>query len=525
VKRRLAGAVLVLLVLAAGGVVTALTTAVVERGHRQLAEQAMTRSMGELADAVANRIENYADAVRDMAAAIGTGITDLDARTFAGLTVTMTADRLPGATTLSFVAPVPDAEVATAQAYWRARGSAGLTLYRTGSGAEHQFVIFARSYTRPPVTVGRDLSTTPATRDALNAARRTWTFAMGAAHIAVRDRQLPIEQQQVSVVMTEPVLDRVGAFRGWVVLSVRAGDFLHGTLTDRIGDTANVRLTDVDLTWSRTIVTVATGAAMNEPALNRSQHLAVGQRLWRLDMEPTGTLLSAGDRRLSRVTPLAGGAFTLLLAALVGVLANGRNRAMDRVDRATAALRLDIERRQEVEAKLRERERELHDLAFQDQLTGLANRGLYYDRVTHALATHARNRDTFAVFFIDLDGFKEVNDEHGHAAGDLVLQAAAHRLQDCVRASDTVARFGGDEFAVLVERLARPADVHVIADRMVAALRAPIQVGASEVAVTASIGIAFNRPDADADAMLRAADLAMYEAKTSGKSRHTLATS
>jgi diguanylate cyclase (GGDEF)-like protein len=105
------------------------------------------------------------------------------------------------------------------------------------------------------------------------------------------------------------------------------------------------------------------------------------------------------------------------------------------------------------------------------------------------------------------------------------LRTTATRLQDCIRDSDTVARFGGDEFAVLIERLSNPDFVHVAAARMVAALRAPIRIGDREVTVTASIGIALSRSRESTDAILHAADVAMYEAKTTGKSRHVLSAS
>jgi diguanylate cyclase (GGDEF)-like protein len=226
---------------------------------------------------------------------------------------------------------------------------------------------------------------------------------------------------------------------------------------------------------------------------------------------------------MTHLTAAVGTGFTLLLAFLVGMLTLGRNRAMDRVDQATAALRLDIERRQAVEERLRERENELRRLAFQDPLTGLANRSLFHERVARALATHASGAGTFAVFFIDLDGFKEVNDGLGHSAGDAVLRAVADRLRDCLRETDTVARFGGDEFAILMERLASPEEVHATATRIVAAVQAPVGLGAREATVTASVGVALNRAGDSADDILREADLAMYTAKTTGKGRHVLA--
>ncbi|MFG1606141.1 diguanylate cyclase domain-containing protein [Actinoplanes sp. NPDC049265] len=526
--RRAGGVLLVLLVLVSGGVATALASSTVGRGQERLADQAMTQSMNESAGILGNGIDGYENALQDVATALGAGYAQLNARTFAQLSAALTADRLPGATSVSFVVPASDAGVPATQAYWRARGVPTLSLYRTQARAEHQFVVFSRSFSSRAPTPGRDLAQTPATAEALAKSQQVWSFAMGQAHIALRDRGMPAAQQKLSVTMAVPVLDGVGTFRGWIVMGVYADDFLRSILGGRISEHVNLTLTDVDPDAPRTIVQIDTGTAMDEPSLRRGQDLYVGQRLWRLDLQPTTTLLSDGDRRLGRFTPFAGGAFTLLLAALVAVLTGARNRAMDRVDRATAALRSDIERRQEVEEQLRERERELHEMAFHDQLTGLANRGLFYERVSGALVTHAAPAGVFAVLFIDLDGFKEVNDRHGHGAGDLVLRVTADRLRSCVRGSDTVARFGGDEFAVLLERLAGSADgpaadACAVADRIVAELRAPIQVGATEVRVSASVGIRLSRPGDDSDTVLRAADLAMYEAKTSGKSQHVLA--
>ncbi|MFI5958924.1 diguanylate cyclase domain-containing protein [Cryptosporangium sp. NPDC051539] len=521
--RRLAGMFLALLVLASGSIATVFATSVVSRGQERLAGQAMTQSMNGSAGIIADGIGAYNSAMLDVATAVGASFTQLDARMFAHLTVALDPERLPGAAHISFVVPAADSKVAAVQAYWRARGPTALTLRRTRADAKHQFVVFTRSFNSRPPRLGRDLSTTPTTREALDTSQHVWSFAMGPAHVAVRDRELPVAQQKLSVTMAVPVLDGVGAFRGWIVMGVYADDFLRATLSGRISEQVNLTLTDVESQVPRTIVEIDAGTPVKEPRLARARDLYVGQRLWRLGLTPTTTLLSEGDRRLRWFTPLAGGALTVLLTALVAVLAGARNRAMDRVDRATAALRDDIARRQTVEEQLRERERELHEMAFHDQLTGLVNRSLFYDRVAEALRTHADPASTFAVFFIDLDGFKEVNDTYGHGAGDLVLRTTGERLLHCTRSTDTVARFGGDEFAVLLEHVADTADTCATAARMVRDLGAPIRIGSDEVTVTASVGIRLNLPSDDPDTILRDADLAMYQAKTSGKSQFVLA--
>ncbi|MCL6641277.1 MAG: diguanylate cyclase, partial [Candidatus Rokubacteria bacterium] len=155
-------------------------------------------------------------------------------------------------------------------------------------------------------------------------------------------------------------------------------------------------------------------------------------------------------------------------------------------------------------------EEELMQLAFHDVLTGLPNRGLFRDRLAHALARAARRTHRLAVLFLDLDRFKVINDSLGHAAGDEVLVTAAQRLRACVRPGDTVARFGGDEFIVLVDEIAQPADAIRVAERIIEALRQPFQVGGREVFISASVGIALRTPNAtDPVTLLRESALVM----------------
>jgi len=171
-------------------------------------------------------------------------------------------------------------------------------------------------------------------------------------------------------------------------------------------------------------------------------------------------------------------------------------------------------------AERKDLEQQLAHQAFHDALTGLANRALFRERVAHALRRNTRTRDSAAVLFIDLDDFKAVNDSLGHSAGDEVLTAVAERLGACVRAADTVARIGGDEFAVLIEDLESTHDALEAGTRVVASLAAPQRIGAAEVVVGASVGVALSAPDvASAEELMRDADLAMYVAKRNGKGR------
>jgi diguanylate cyclase (GGDEF)-like protein/PAS domain S-box-containing protein len=166
-------------------------------------------------------------------------------------------------------------------------------------------------------------------------------------------------------------------------------------------------------------------------------------------------------------------------------------------------------------------EQQLVHQAFHDPLTGLANRALFRDRVSHALTLARRHGHALTVLFLDLDDFKKVNDSLGHDIGDRLLIAAAERFRSCTRVTDTVARFGGDEFAILLEERGA-VDATALVERLREAMEPPFLLGGNEVHVHASIGIASAGGADTADDLLRNADVAMYAAKRSGKGRSEL---
>ena len=164
-------------------------------------------------------------------------------------------------------------------------------------------------------------------------------------------------------------------------------------------------------------------------------------------------------------------------------------------------------------------EEQLTHQAFHDPLTGLANRALFRDRVSHALALAQRQSNPITVLFMDLDDFKRVNDSLGHGEGDRLLISAAERFLSCARAADTVARLGGDEFAILLEHSAGPEGRSELLERLATAMSHPFTLSGNQVQVTASIGVATAAAGENADDLLRNADVAMYAAKRRGKGR------
>ncbi|MDO8705056.1 MAG: EAL domain-containing protein [Sulfuricaulis sp.] len=163
----------------------------------------------------------------------------------------------------------------------------------------------------------------------------------------------------------------------------------------------------------------------------------------------------------------------------------------------------------------------LQYLAHHDSLTGLPNRALFLDRLDHALTRARWTKRPLAVLFLDLDRFKNINDTLGHDIGDSALRVASERLLSCVREGDTVARFGGDEFTVLLEDMANTDDVPAIAQKIIDILSRPFAVGDREFVITASIGISLYPNDGDDSLrLLRNADTAMYRAKDQGRNKH-----
>ncbi len=168
--------------------------------------------------------------------------------------------------------------------------------------------------------------------------------------------------------------------------------------------------------------------------------------------------------------------------------------------------------------RMQNRHSKLDHMAHHDTLTGLPNRALFRDRLVHALHLSERQNHLLSVMFLDLDGFKYINDSLGHAVGDQLLIAVADRLRITVRESDTVARLGGDEFAILLEFFGDHSEASKMAEKILLAFKPPFILNDHEFYISTSIGVALSpTDDSDSDRLIQAADAAMYEAKRAGK--------
>jgi diguanylate cyclase (GGDEF)-like protein len=289
--------------------------------------------------------------------------------------------------------------------------------------------------------------------------------------------------------------EREATFVAFVGLSFIPTQFLEEIVSHFRGYEARLEFHSLEPMDDDLIGAFGTGAVQGDA---NQRTFDVGSR-WRVVVSepraPIG-LLATGSARL---TLLGGSTLTLLVAAVVFLLGSGRARA-----------------RRLVVAKTEQ----LQHQALHDSLTGLANRALLMDRVEHLLARARRNGTEPSCLFLDLDGFKGVNDSLGHEAGDLLLQSVATRLLGALRGADTIARIGGDEFVVLLDGSTVDAAPDLVAQRLVDVLREPYDVEGVDTTmrVTASVGIATGlRPSGDD--LIRDADFALYEAKGAGRNR------
>ena len=303
---------------------------------------------------------------------------------------------------------------------------------------------------------------------------------------------------------------------GTLLIALQYDTYLDGILKRVDFPHFLVRLEDLDADDAKGLVRDSLKRAARYDDYQRIVHF--GGRRFALTLAPTADYLQQQRGWQSWTVLSCGLMLTSLLGTLMLLISGERARIQTQVKDATALL---LEREARLQAMLDEQQRaqeHIHRLAHHDALTGLDNRLSLNLRLDLLLAQTRRSGGTAAVLFIDLDHFKKINDSHGHATGDLLLQAVAKRLHELLREVDTIARLGGDEFIVVTSGTVTPDEASNIAVRIVDALAAPYQLGEKTVHSGASVGVAMFPSDGeDASTLLRHADTAMYAAKSQGR--------
>ncbi|HTA36089.1 MAG TPA: EAL domain-containing protein [Solirubrobacteraceae bacterium] len=293
----------------------------------------------------------------------------------------------------------------------------------------------------------------------------------------------------------DTVAERRAAVVGWVSSSFDLPELIRAALNDHPG--LGVALYHVNPQAPRELI-ARVGRIADPEAFTRHTSLQVDGSWVVAVSQATATTRGLSSELQSLLVMLVGSTVSALLCALLLVLARSRDRALGMVHEKTG---------------------ELRHQALHDALTGLPNRLLALDRAEQMLARAQRTQSPIAALYIDLDGFKHVNDTFGHAAGDELLRGVAGRLATIVREGDTAARFGGDEFVILLDPFALDIAPELIAERVVATLREPYEIAGvpgRRLSVTASVGTAL-AIGGSADELLRNADLALYQAKADGR--------
>ena len=295
------------------------------------------------------------------------------------------------------------------------------------------------------------------------------------------------------------VAQRRAALLGWVSSSVDTPALIRSAVGEHRG--IAVALYHSNPGRRPELMGRAGVAATSNPLMHRATLQIAGA--WSVQVRGTAAASGLSANVQGLLVLIGGTLVNALLFALVLVLTRSRERALGMVELKTGQLR--------------------HQ-ALHDALTGLPNRVLVLDRAAQMLARARRQRLPVAALYVDVDGFKHVNDTFGHAAGDELLRVLAKRLSSVVREGDTAARLGGDEFVVLVEGSTLDAGPELVAERLLEVLRQPYEMNGKvsrRLSLTVSVGIAFGLRET-ADELLRDADLALYQAKVAGRNRYVL---
>jgi diguanylate cyclase len=412
-------------------------------------------------------------------------------------------ENFPGIQGIGFVILVSAAEKDKHVMSVRAQGFPEYTIKPEGRRDMYTSVLYLEPFSESNRRAfGYDMYSEPTRRAAMAQARDSGKPAVSAKVFLVQDAG---SEAQPGFLMFLPVYrngaphDTVDHRRmslvGWVYAPFRMNDFMHGLHGERAGD-LDIELYDNNtLSEQSRIYDADSAVSATDPShtLRHVDRIEAGNRTWTIITTP----LPDYQENMKSDRPLlvlqAGISISLMVALLIWLFLDDRARALQVTHQAM-------------------------QLALYDVLTGLPNRKLIDERLEQALAMARRSHMHIALLFIDLDKFKAVNDNFGHAYGDLLLKEVAKRLRSCMRESDTACRLGGDEFVALLPDIEGKNAVQVVATKILNQLTQPFHIAGHTFDISASIGAAIYPDDgSDAKTLMKNADFAMYAAKKSGR--------
>lgn len=356
--------------------------------------------------------------------------------------------------------------------------------------------------------IGRDITERKKAQDKLkrvNRALNVVSHCIRAIHRVRNEHELLREMCQIVVGIGGYRFAWVGHIENDAVLTVRP--VAHAGFEDGYLDTLRIALTDVESMGGPTGMAIRSG----EPVVIRDLHTEPAFARWR-EQAIRRNYFSSISLPL-RVEEKTIGNLNIYSAEANAFDADEVELLTQFADDVAFGI---SSLRQRAEKKIFEEQ--IQRLAHYDALTDLPNRALFFDRLQQALAAAKRDQSRLAVLFIDIDMFKPINDTFGHEIGDLLLREIARRMRGCLRESDTSARYGGDEFVVLLPTIAANEDAKLVADKICAVLEQPFELGGNVLCISSSIGIAvYPENGSEEKHLLRNADAAMYQSKNSGR--------
>lgn len=409
----------------------------------------------------------------------------------------------PGIEGIGFSLLVPAAEKSAHVLEMRRAGFPHYDIKPPGERAFYTSIVYLEPFVgRNLYAFGFDMYTEEKRREAMALARDRNQAIMSKKTRLVQEIEVDV---QAGFLMYLPLYRRGAPYEtisqrrenlvGWVYAPFRMNDLMRGMEGVRTGD-VDVEIYDGDRLDAAGLMYDSNkfvSAARRTGKFNSATPLNIAGHHWLVAVTSLQPYERQQDGRAELIIK-GGTGISLLLSLLLWVFLDDRERALRAAEQAMR-------------------------LALYDALTGLPNRKLLSERLVQVIPKARREHARLALLFIDLDKFKPVNDEYGHAIGDLLLKEVARRLQHCMRESDTVGRIGGDEFVALLENVESRQAAGIVADKVLAAMMAPFEVAGHRLEIAASIGVAiYPENGEDQNALLKSADMAMYEAKNSGRS-------